>query len=395
MKEKICVYTCITGGYDDLNEIENVEKGIDYYCFTNNKKIKSSTWNVVYVEDAELSNVQLARKIKILGHPLINNNYDILLWMDGAVVFKKNIKDFINKYLKKEDSFVAFKHGERNNVKEECNACVIARKEKQENVKKILKFFNEEKYMDTNGLIESTVYIKRPNDKVVMETMKLWFYMIKNYSHRDQLSFNYCIFKTGLKVKWINKKVFSNEWFKWKRHNPKSYNISKYRIYFGDISKYDSKYDIIKPYKIKDSVYTIEMISPYDTNLLYIEFTNIECTLLKSVKLNGKKISKCLFNNYVNFDEYKLFYERTGTLILHQSIHKGQKLCFEFEMEVKSGAELYDVIENLSLRYNCSNDEVEKITKQLNYYIKNYNQVINSKGWKLLEKLRKLKLSKN
>ena len=364
MKEKICVYTCITGGYDDLNEIENVEKGIDYYCFTNNKKIKSSTWNVVYVEDAELSNVQLARKIKILGHPLINNNYDILLWMDGAVVFKKNIKDFINKYLKKEDSFVAFKHGERNNVKEECNACVIARKEKQENVKKILKFFNEEKYMDTNGLIESTVYIKRPNDKVVMETMKLWFYMIKNYSHRDQLSFNYCIFKTGLKVKWINKKVFSNEWFKWKRHNPKSYNISKYRIYFGDISKYDSKYDIIKPYKIKDSVYTIEMISPYDTNLLYIEFTNIECTLLKSVKLNLKKISKCLFNNYVNFDEYKLFYERTGTLILHQSIHKGQKLCFEFEMEVKSGAELYDVIENLSLRYNCSNDEVEKISKK-------------------------------
>ena len=41
-KNKICVYTCITGDYDNPKEILKLEKGIDYYCFTNNKKIKSA-----------------------------------------------------------------------------------------------------------------------------------------------------------------------------------------------------------------------------------------------------------------------------------------------------------------------------------------------------------------
>ena len=30
---KICVDTCITGDYDDLKEIKNVEKNIDYFCY--------------------------------------------------------------------------------------------------------------------------------------------------------------------------------------------------------------------------------------------------------------------------------------------------------------------------------------------------------------------------
>ena len=48
---KICVYTCITGDYDNLIEIKNKEKNIDYYCFTNNKSIKSNTWNVIYIKE--------------------------------------------------------------------------------------------------------------------------------------------------------------------------------------------------------------------------------------------------------------------------------------------------------------------------------------------------------
>ena len=167
---KICVYTCITGNYDNLKEITKLEKKIDYYCFTNNKNIKSNTWNVVYIEDETLSNVQLARKIKILGHELIND-YDILLWMDGAVIFNKEIKDFINTYLNKNDVFVGFMHGERDNIKDEAYACYRFNKESKGNINRILKFYEDEKYLFDNGLIESTVYIKRPKDKIVQETL--------------------------------------------------------------------------------------------------------------------------------------------------------------------------------------------------------------------------------
>ena len=59
---KLCVYTCITGSYDKVCEIKVKEAGVDYYLFTNNKKITSKTWNVVYVEDKSISDQLLSRK---------------------------------------------------------------------------------------------------------------------------------------------------------------------------------------------------------------------------------------------------------------------------------------------------------------------------------------------
>ena len=61
LMNKICVYTCITGNYYDLKEV-NKEEGIDYFCFTNNKTISSNSWNVIYIENKELDNQRLSRK---------------------------------------------------------------------------------------------------------------------------------------------------------------------------------------------------------------------------------------------------------------------------------------------------------------------------------------------
>lgn len=88
---KICVYTCITGNYDKVNELPFKEKEIDYYLFTNNKSIKSNTWKVIYIEDENLDNIRLARKHKILGND-ITTKYDITVWIDGASYIKKILK---------------------------------------------------------------------------------------------------------------------------------------------------------------------------------------------------------------------------------------------------------------------------------------------------------------
>ena len=36
--------------------------------------------------------------------------------------------------------------------------------------------------------------------------MEKWWNQIKNFSKRDQLSFNYVVWKTGIKIKYISKK---------------------------------------------------------------------------------------------------------------------------------------------------------------------------------------------
>ncbi len=74
MKNKICVYTCITGNYDKIKELDFKEEGIDYYFFTNNKNLTSKTWKVIYIENDGLDNIRLARKIKVLGHEILMMN---------------------------------------------------------------------------------------------------------------------------------------------------------------------------------------------------------------------------------------------------------------------------------------------------------------------------------
>ena len=74
MNKNLCVYTCITGDYDDLHEIAHPEKSVDYYCFTNNKNLKSNTCKIVHISNGNLNNHLLSRKIKMLGHPIINEN---------------------------------------------------------------------------------------------------------------------------------------------------------------------------------------------------------------------------------------------------------------------------------------------------------------------------------
>ena len=216
MKEKIAVYTCITGNYDELQEIsKNVfENNIDYYCFTNNKNIKSNTWKVIYIEDFLLTNHMLNRKIKILGHELINDKYDVLVWIDGNVVIKEKISKFFAEQCNlKEYSFCAFKHPDRNCIYDEGPACVRLKKDNKDIILKQLSFYEKDGYPRNNGLCEMGIFVRRNNDKIVQETMQLWYEMINKYSKRDQLSFMWCVKKRKLRLQVIPLTIDDNKYF--------------------------------------------------------------------------------------------------------------------------------------------------------------------------------------
>ena len=355
MKEKICVYTCMTGNYDSIKEIPHLEDGIDYYCFTNNKNIKSDTWKVIYIEDDNLTNLELARRTKILGTPMINEGYDILLWMDAAVTFKKPIKDFIKKYLTKTTSFVAFKHGERDNIKEEMEACYRFNKEDKTNIDKLIKFYKKENYNYDNGLIESTVYIKRPKDEIVKKTMELWFDMIKNYSRRDQLSFNYCIEKTNLKVKWINEKVFNNDWFLWENHNLNR-NITKYSVYYGNINNYKMANDYHYDYKKDNNKYIIRFTTKQDTSELYINLNCLPTTWIKDIKVKG--ITKYNLLNSTKLNDKTIFYNTFPFIHIKSNIKKNTSIIIELILEEITEQEKIELISKLSDEIILLKDEL-------------------------------------
>ena len=73
------------------------------------------------------------------------------------------------------------------------------------------------------GLVQTNVMIRRHNDQYSKDLMEKWWSELKDYSHRDQLSFNYALWKTGSKkFKYLIKTTCNSKTFNWiKSHRKK------------------------------------------------------------------------------------------------------------------------------------------------------------------------------
>lgn len=222
---RVVVYTCITGGYDNILEPSVVTPGVDYICFTDNPKMSSKTWKFRPVPDELLSysKVKQQRGVKILAHRYLSD-YDISIWVDGAVIVKGNI----NEYLKTLDfnNYCVFipEHPARKCIYKEKEACVKIKKIKGDEValaEKQMQRYKDDKFPENYGLVQTNVMIRKHNDQYSKDLMEKWWSELKDYSHRDQLSFNYALWKLGSKkFKYLIKTTCNSRTFNWlKKHN--------------------------------------------------------------------------------------------------------------------------------------------------------------------------------
>lgn len=374
---KICVYTCITGSYDKVNELKFKEPGIDYFLFTNNKKIKSNTWKVIHIQDKTLSNTKLARKIKIMGHNAIKD-YDLCVWIDGNIIIKSSIKKFLDDVMKKEDKLIAFKHSERNTIADEMDACIKYKKESISNIDKLKKFYKKEKFKDDCGLIESTVYVKMQKDPTVSKTMKLWFDMIKNYTERDQLSFNYAISKTKLKVKWINKSVWNNEWFKSNKHKATKQE-DEYKVYVSEDSNYSEENIVKGKYTVKDKIYTAKFNNPVTAKEIRFDPTEVNNLKVTNVEIKNVKKYQIEYHNCIKLKDTIYFVDTDPYFIIKGSFKENQNL----EMTMKLAKINAKDIDALMKEYKKQND-------QLKSYEEKINRIENTLIWRIFKKISKI-----
>ena len=363
--KKICVYTCITGNYDIVNEINNKEKDIDYYMFTNNKNIKSKTWNIVYINNNKLDNQRLSRKIKMLGHKSINNKYDYYVWMDASVIWKKSIRKFVNQNIKN-NNFAAFKHAYRNCIYEEAKECIKLRKDSKENILKHIEYLKKEKYPENNGLYEMTVFIRKNNDPLVEKTMKQWFDMVCNYSKRDQLSFMFCVYKNNLKIDTIPGNVWNNDWFTHSRHN-NTKQVTDFRVYYGDsnLNPYDINIDYLYPCKIENNTYSINTIIPIDTEIIEVEITNVACVTYDNL-YTSLKTDKVFIFNTIPYNDKNIFYNDQGIIRFEGNFKKGDNLKIKIDLDYLSESQKNIFIDKLSTDLIIASEEIEKLTAAIN-----------------------------
>ena len=224
---RIVVYTCITGGYDDIIEPTVVTPGVDYICFTDDTTLKSKTWKFRPMPEElnGLSKVKQQRGVKILAHRYLAD-YDISVWVDGAVVVRGDIKEYLKTLDFDKYSVFVPEHPARKCIYAEKDACVRIKKIKGDEValaEKQMKRYKEEGFPTNYGLVQTNVMMRKHNDQYSKNLMEKWWSELKDYSHRDQLSFNYALWKCGsTKFKPLIKTTCNSKTFNWlKAHKKK------------------------------------------------------------------------------------------------------------------------------------------------------------------------------
>ncbi|WP_455621465.1 glycosyltransferase domain-containing protein [Parabacteroides sp.] len=105
---KYVIYTCLTGGYDDLKQPECIYDGYDYICFSNDfTESRIGVWEIRRIPFETADKSRLSRFVKINPH-LALPEYEYSLWMDSNLrIIGDGLKDKLDELILK-DTIMAF-----------------------------------------------------------------------------------------------------------------------------------------------------------------------------------------------------------------------------------------------------------------------------------------------
>lgn len=191
------VYTYISNGYDSV-KINGKIFGTELQIFRDP--------------------VRDSRMHKILSHLFIEDEWS--LWVDGSVELKLTPEEILNKYKDRGDLIVS-RHHSRNCIYKEASVILQNGMDRPEIVRDQIDQYQKEGYPDENGLYETGCLLRR-NTREVNRFNEFWWAQLCRYSRRDQLSFAYSVWKTGLKVGLFDGNLHQSEDFTLHYHGPQT-----------------------------------------------------------------------------------------------------------------------------------------------------------------------------
>lgn len=219
---KIAVYTVLIGNYDNIYDpIYTEDEYCDYYCVTDNAKLKSNIWNIIYVNPKNnkelkgLDNTKISRYYKT--HPqVLFKKYKHSIYIDANLTIRKSLVLWYNIYSQNND-FLIFKHPDRECLYDEAKECIVQNKDNEETINKQIARYTQEGYPKKNGLVMANM-IYRKHTPEINKLCESWWKEIKKGSKRDQLSFNYVLWKSNVQIDLCPLHAAFNEYFIYNYH---------------------------------------------------------------------------------------------------------------------------------------------------------------------------------
>ena len=214
--DNIC-YTVISGPYDKLKTPTTISKGWRYICFTD-QNIVSDIWEILPIpgELNYLSQVKRQRCLKTQPHRFLPE-HEWSVYVDANITIEVGMWKLVRDICGKED-FSVTRHSERDCIYVEREKCLALKKDDGVESEEQIKRYQKEGFPTHFGLNETGLLV-RHNVDWVKTLDDMWWNEIEKGSHRDQLSFNYCLWKGVFRINNLPKMIVrESEFFAFERH---------------------------------------------------------------------------------------------------------------------------------------------------------------------------------
>ena len=195
---KSVIYTCLTGGYDELLAPSYINPHYDYICFTDDKNMIAKKyigpWKIEPLKFSELDNSKNNRWHKMQPHILFPN-YESSIYIDSNVNFKTaKIFEYIQAL--PNQCFIALPHhAKRDCIYDEAEFVVNVGFDTKEKVAPLIEIYRKEGFPEHFGLAENNIIYRKHNTPECAKIMDEWWDIFLKYSRRDQLSLFYLFWK--------------------------------------------------------------------------------------------------------------------------------------------------------------------------------------------------------
>lgn len=194
---KFVIYTAMTNGYDDIVSQEIKLDNVDF-IFICDSNIKSEFWNVVKTDINHRDPRRTAKIFKILPH-LFLDCYDASLWVDANLLLKSDLSALIDSFVKGDSIITMIDHDKRKCIYHEAKECLFWNRDEPNLIRNQTKKYRDYGYPNKNGLINGRFILRKHNISQIGSLMSCWWSEIENNSVRDQISFNYVSWESGIK----------------------------------------------------------------------------------------------------------------------------------------------------------------------------------------------------
>ena len=181
------IYTCLTGGYDRLEQPAVVDPSFDYICFTDTEG-QGGVWQFRRIPCESPDPVRRSRYPKLLPHRVLAD-YDCSVYLDANVrIMDAELYRTVDRLIARKTIYAQVEHPSRDCVYDELRYCYLKDKIDLRTAFRLHRQWKRDGLPRHIGLYENNILFREHRNPDILALDEAWWKEFQDCDGRDQLA---------------------------------------------------------------------------------------------------------------------------------------------------------------------------------------------------------------